>query len=53
MCTAPHGPALSTHREATEASRRAVDCARERNAERVVLHDRYDRTRTTLARSRR
>jgi hypothetical protein len=53
VCSGPHGPTLSTHREATEAARRAVDCAREQDAARVVLHDRYGRTRTTLARPRR
>jgi hypothetical protein len=53
VCSGPHGPALSTHREATEAARRAVACAREQDAARVILHDRYGRTRTTLARPRR
>ena len=46
---APHGPPLSTHHDATEAARRAVDIARERDAPRVVLHDRYARTRVTHA----
>jgi hypothetical protein len=53
VCSGPHGPALSTHREATEAARRAVACAREQDAARVILHDRYGRTRTALARPRR
>jgi hypothetical protein len=53
VCTGPHGPTLSTHREASEAARRAVACAREQDAPRVILHDRYGRTRTTFARPRR
>jgi hypothetical protein len=52
VCAEPDGPPLSTHPEATEASRTALARARRWGTARVVLHDRYGRTRTTVARAR-